>query len=61
MIIRGEAAKYIPDEVKSLEGALSAMKDKLARGDYKDILTEAKSFTDKEKGLLDAAPRQPHC
>ena len=52
---KGEAAKYVPDDVKSLEGALAAMKDKLAKGNYKDVITEAKSFTDTAKGLLDAA------
>jgi len=52
---KGEAAKYVPDEVKSLEGALGSMKDKLAKGDYKDVIAEAKSFTDKAKGLADAA------
>ncbi len=51
---KGEAAKYIPDEVKSLEGALAAMKDKLAKGDYKAVIAEAKSFTDKVKSLLDS-------
>jgi hypothetical protein len=52
---KGEAAKYVPDEVKSLEGALTAMKDKLAKGEYAAVITEAKSFTEKAKGLLDAA------
>ena len=52
---KGEAAKYVPDEVKSMEGALTAMKDKLAKGEYKAVISEAQSFTDKTKGLLDAA------
>ena len=52
---KGEAAKYVPDEVKSMEGALTAMKDKLAKGEYAAVITEAKSFTEKAKGLPDAA------
>jgi predicted phage tail protein len=52
---KGEAAKYLPDEVKSMEGALAAMKDKLAKGEYKAVITEAQAFTEKAKGLPDAA------
>jgi len=52
---KGEAAKYVPDEVKSMEGALAAMKDKLAKGEYKAVITEAQAFTEKAKGLPDAA------
>jgi chromosome segregation ATPase len=52
---KSEAAKYLPDEVKSLEGALAAAKDKLAKGEYKSAITEAQSITEKAKGLLDAA------
>lgn len=52
---KGEAAKYIPDEVKSLEGTLAALKEKFAKGNYTEVIPEAKSFAEKAKGLLDAA------
>jgi len=52
---KAEAAKYVPDEVKSLEGTLASLKEKFAKGNYKDVIAEAKTFTDKAKGLADAA------
>jgi chromosome segregation ATPase len=52
---KGEAAKYVPDEVKSMEGALAAIKDKLAKGEYKAVIREAQAFTGKVKDLLDSA------
>ena len=50
-----EAAKYVPDEVKSLEGTLASLKEKFAKGNYKEVIPEATAFTEKAKGLLDAA------
>jgi hypothetical protein len=52
---KAEAVKYVPDEVKSLEGALAAVKDKFAKGDYKTALGEAQALAGKAKGLGDAA------
>ena len=52
---KAEAVKYIPDEVKSLEGALAAVKDKFAKGDYKAAIPEAQSIGEKSKGLADRA------
>jgi len=43
---KGEAVKYVPDQVKSIEGALAALKDKFAKGDYKAVLADAKSVAD---------------
>ncbi len=52
---KAEAVKYIPDEVKSLESALTALKDKFAKKEYKAAISEAQSLTGKAKGLVDAA------
>ena len=52
---KAEAAKYVPEELKSLEGALTAVKDKFANKDYKAAITEAQALTGKAKDLLGAA------
>jgi hypothetical protein len=53
--LKAEAVKYIPDEVRSLEGALAAAKDKFAKGDYKAATSEAQAIVDKAKGLVEVA------
>ena len=50
-----EAAKIIPDQVKSLEGALAAVKDKFAKGEYKAVVAEANALAGKAKEVLAAA------
>ena len=52
---KAEAVKYVPDEVKSLESALAAVKDKFAKKEYKAAISEAQSLAGKAKGLVDAA------
>ena len=52
---KAEAAKYVPDQVKSLEGALAAVKDKFAKGDYKAAIPEATALTAKAKEVAEAA------
>ena len=47
--IKAEAEKYDPEQVKSLESALVAVKDKFAKGDYKAAIIEAQSLVDKAK------------
>lgn len=32
---RGEASKYMPDQVRSLDAAMAAAKEKFNKGDYK--------------------------
>ena len=54
-LVKGEAVKYVPDEVKSLESALAALKDKLAKGEYKAVITEGKALGDKAKEVATAA------
>jgi uncharacterized protein YoxC len=51
---KAEAAKYVPDQLKSLESALAAVKDKFAKGDYKAVVSEAQSLVGKAKDLVEA-------
>jgi len=53
--VKAEAVKYVPDQVNSLESTLSALKDKLAKGEYKAVITEAKALGDKAKEVAAAA------
>jgi hypothetical protein len=52
---KGEAVKYIPDQVKGLEEGLKAAKDALAKKDYKAALSAAKDLPGKAKDLAAAA------
>jgi hypothetical protein len=52
---KGEAAKYVPDQVKGLEDGLKAAKDALAKKDYKAALSAAKDLPGKAKDLAAAA------
>ncbi len=53
--VKAEAAKYVPDQVKSLESALAALKDKFAKKDYKAAISEAQSLSGKAKEVAEAA------
>ena len=52
---KDEAVKYVPDQVKSVEGALAALKEKFAAGDYKAVVADAPGLVTQAKGLADAA------
>ena len=52
---KGEAVKYIPDQVKSLEDGLAAAKEAFAKKDYKAALNAAKDLPGKAKDLAAAA------
>ena len=51
---KAEAAKIVPDQVKSLESGLAALKDKFTKGEYKVAIEEAKTLTAKAKELPEA-------
>jgi len=53
--LKAEAAKIVPDQVKSLESALSSAKDKFGKKDYKGALADAQPIPGKVKEVLDAA------
>ena len=52
---KGEASKYMPDQVKSLESGLSSAREKLSKGDYKAVLSEAPALTSKAQEVASAA------
>jgi len=52
---KGEAMKYIPDQVKGVEDALKAAKDTFAKGDYAGATTAATGVAAKAKDLVSAA------
>lgn len=52
---RAEAEKYVPDQMAGLDSTLAAVKEKLAKGEYKAVVTEAQSLAAQAKNVLDAA------
>ena len=50
-----EAAKFVPDQVKSLEDTLASVKDKFGKGEYKAAIAEAQSLAGKAKEVAEAA------
>jgi hypothetical protein len=52
---KAEAGKFLPDDIKSLEGALAAVKDKFAKGDYKAVVGEAQGLVGKANDLVASA------
>jgi hypothetical protein len=50
-----EAGKLLPDDMKSLEGALAAVKEKFAKGDYKAVVGEAQGLVGKANDLVASA------
>ena len=53
--VRAEAAKYVPDQLKGVEDALKAAKEKLEKKEYTEALNAAKDLPAKEKELGTAA------
>jgi hypothetical protein len=54
-VTKAEAAKIVPDQVKSLEDALADTKEKFVKGEYKEALGEATALAGKAKAVLAAA------
>jgi len=52
---KGEAVKYVPDQVKAVEDALNAAKDSFAKKDYAAATSAATSVAAKAKELASAA------
>jgi hypothetical protein len=52
---KAEAAKIVPDQVKSLEDTLASAKEKVVKGEYKAALEEATGLAGKAKDVLAAA------
>jgi len=53
--VRSEGSKYLPDQMSSLDSALAGVREKLAKGDYKAVLSEAPALTSKAQEIANAA------
>ena len=53
--VRDEAQKYIPDQLQAVDSQLAALKDSLAKGDYKAVVTGAPTLNSAISSLKDAA------
>ena len=53
--VKGEAAKYLPDQVKGVEDAIAAANASLAKGDYPAALTAAQALPARISELATAA------
>ncbi len=52
---KADAVKFVPDQVKSVEGAIKTAKDNFEKGEYTAALTAAKDLPGKIKDLAAAA------
>ena len=53
-----EASKYMPDQAKALDSGLAAVREKLNKGDYKAVLSEAPALTSKAQEVASAAAKK---
>jgi len=53
--VRDSAQKYAPDQLQAVEDQLKGLKDSLAKGDYKAVLTGAPTVNSAINSLKDAA------
>ena len=53
--VRDEAQKYVPDRLQAVDAQLAALKDSLAKGDYRAALTGAPTVNSAIRSLKDAA------
>jgi len=53
--VRDDAQKYVPDRLQALDAQLAALKDSLAKGDYRAVLTGAPTLNSAISSLKDAA------
>ncbi len=52
--VKEEAAKYVPDQLATVESTVSGLKDSLAKGDYKAVLAGAPAATSALTALQEA-------
>lgn len=53
--VQGEAAKYVPEQLKATQDAMQSARGALAKGDYQGALNGAKDAANKAKELAAAA------
>lgn len=56
--IQEDAAKYLPSELESVESALTAQKESLARGDYKVVVANASALNSSIESLTTGVARK---
>jgi hypothetical protein len=56
--MKGEASKYMPDQVKTLDSSLAAVREKFNKGDFKAVLSEAPALTSKAQEIASAAAKK---
>jgi hypothetical protein len=50
-----EASKYVPDQAKSLQAGLTALKEKFTKGDYTAVISLAQALAGRAKEVASAA------
>src|SRR5256886_157038 len=53
--VRDDAQKYVPDQLQAVDSQLAALKDSLAKGDYRAALTGAPTVNSALRALKGAA------
>jgi hypothetical protein len=53
-----DASKYMPDQARTLESGLAAVREKLNKGDYKAVLSEAPALTSKAQEVASASAKK---
>ena len=54
-VVKAEASTYVPDQAKTVQDALSAATDGLAKGNYAQVLADAPTLAPKVSALAEAA------
>jgi len=52
---KGEASKYMPGQVASLDSELAGLREKFNKGDFKAVVSEAPALASKAKDVVNAA------
>ena len=53
--IRGETAKWVPDQARALQASLTTLKDRFGKGEYKAVLADAPALAGRAKEVAAAA------
>jgi hypothetical protein len=53
--VRTEAVRYVPDQVKAVDGSMAAVRDAFSKGSYTQVLTDTPALLSKISALAAAA------
>jgi hypothetical protein len=53
--VRIDAVRYVPDQVKAVEGSMAALRDAFSKGSYRQVLTDTPALLSKISALATAA------